>query len=221
MSLGGRLPTLPSARPGLEKIALEQRRGAFVALAVEGAPMMTTIRCRSPRWRARHDVVAGRAGVAGLHAVDAGIAAEQAVVVVDEPAAERAAPPMPNRSCSSGNSRNRARPIIAMSRAELTCGRDPAGRWDCANCDSCRPSLRRVDVHLVGEGLDRARDAFGDRHRDVVRRLHHQHLQGVVERHQRAGPEPHLRGRHAGRAGRDPQRRVERDLPSRTLLSAT
>ena len=49
-----------------------------------------------------------------------------------------------------------------------------------------------VGVHQVGEALDRAADAFGDRHRHVVGRFHHQHLQGVVDGEAGADFESHL-----------------------------
>ena len=70
--------------------------------------------------------------------------------------------------------------------------------------------LGRRRVHLVGEALDRAGDAFGDHHRDVVGRLDHQHLQRVAERDLDARAEAHFRGGHARRAHRHRQRRVER-----------
>jgi hypothetical protein len=67
-------------------------------------------------------------------------------------------------------------------------------------------------VHVVGEALDRARNALGDHHRDIVGRLDHQHLERVVERHFGAGPEPHFRRRHARGAHRHDKRRVECQL---------
>ena len=68
--------------------------------------------------------------------------------------------------------------------------------------------LLGLGVHLRREGVHRARHALGDGHGDVVGRLHHQHLEGVVEGDLGAGPEAHLRGRLARRAHRDDERRV-------------
>jgi hypothetical protein len=66
-------------------------------------------------------------------------------------------------------------------------------------------------VHQVGEILNRATDAFREHDRHVVRRLHEQHLERVVDRDGRAGREPHLDRRLRHRVGRNGEQLVERD----------
>ena len=51
-------------------------------------------------------------------------------------------------------------------------------------------------VHHVGEAVDRAADALGDGHGNVIGRLDHDDLEGVVERDLDAGREAHLGRRH-------------------------
>ena len=65
--------------------------------------------------------------------------------------------------------------------------------------------------HVFGEILDRAVDAFGEQHRHVVRRFHHQHLQRVVDRDLGAGREAHLGRRLRRGVARNREQRVERD----------
>ena len=73
------------------------------------------------------------------------------------------------------------------------------------------PLRRRV--HFVGKGFDGPVDALGDHHGDVVGRLHHQHLERIVEGHQRARRKAHFRGRHAGGAHGHGERSVHRQAP--------
>ena len=65
--------------------------------------------------------------------------------------------------------------------------------------------------HVVGEILDRAVDAFGEQHRHVVGRLHHHHLERVVDGDLRARRKAHLGRRLHRRIGRHREQRVERD----------
>ena len=93
-----------------------------------------------------------------------------------------------------------------MSRAEeiwSSAGR-PFGltKLDCDHAETTR-----VVVHLVGEVLDRAGDAFGEHDRHVVRRFHHQHLERVVDGDHGAGREAHLHRGLCRRVGRDDERR--------------
>ena len=97
-----------------------------------------------------------------------------------------------------------------MSRAEEICrgSGSPLGltQWLCV-----MPSAREWCVHLGGESADRARDVLGEGDRDIVCGVHDQHLQRVVDRHERAGWIAHLGGRHPGRALADQDRRAEID----------
>ena len=44
-----------------------------------------------------------------------------------------------------------------------------------------------MPVHLIGEALDRAANAFGQHDGDIVRRFDHQHLERIVDGDLRAG----------------------------------
>ena len=72
-------------------------------------------------------------------------------------------------------------------------------------------ALRRC-VHVVGEILDRAGDAFRDHHRDIVGRFDHQHFERVVEGHLCARAKAHFRRRHPCGARRHDERRVHGQL---------
>ena len=159
---------------------------------------------------ARHHIETRRAGEARLHPVCAGIAAKQTIVVGDVSVAEL------NRADAE-----EIGVVGKLAQQRPGDDRHVAGRGhvigivQAVGIDEMRlmqAQPLRVGVHVVGKGFDRARNAFGDHHRDIVGRLDHQHLERVVERHLGAGPEPHFRRRHARRASRHDERRIESEL---------
>ena len=102
----------------------------------------------------------------------------------------------------SGKSCSSARARMARSRAEVICS--SAGRpFGLTQLDWVMPRFLLVAVHLVGELLDRAADAFGQHDRHVVGRLHHQHLERVVDGDLGAGLEADLGRRLRGGASRE------------------
>jgi hypothetical protein len=66
-----------------------------------------------------------------------------------------------------------------------------------------------MPVHQIGKALDRAAHTFGQHDGDIVRRLDHHHLQGIVDRDLRSCSETHLHRGLRHRVGRDGQRLVE------------
>ena len=154
----------------------------------------------------RHHVEPGRAGEPGLHPVGAGIAAEQAVVVADDLGAELQFADVEKAGALGKVVQQRAGDHRHVARRGVVLGIVQPVRVD--EMQFVQADLLRLGVHLRREGVHRTRHALGDGHGDVVWRLHHQHLEGVVERDLGAGPEAHLRGRLARRARRDDERRV-------------
>ncbi len=156
-----------------------------------------------------HEIEAGGADEAGLHAVGAGIAPDQRVVVALHHLAHSNAGQAPVvvvfRHLANDGTRQQG--DIAR-RGNLVVGGQAIG------IDEGRLSHAQaagVTVHQVGEVLDRPGDSLGEHHRNVVRRFHHQHLQCVVDGHDGAGAEAHLDRVLRGGIGRNLKRRVERD----------
>ena len=180
-------------------------------------------RAHWPRWRAQHhrdqplavagrgrdQVEAGGADEAGLHPVGARIAADQGVVVAVDPLAHADAGQVPvvvvfGKLADHG----------ARENGEVARGHDLLVGGQAVGIDEVRlshPQPLRRRVHLVGEILDRPGDALGEQHRHVVCRLHHQHLERVVDGDQGADRKSHLGRRLRSRRRRDRHGLVEGD----------
>ena len=148
--------------------------------------------------RADNEIEAGRAGKARFHTVGAGITAEHAVVVGDDPLAE-----------TQGADVEQVRLLGKIDVERATEDRHVARRGDVTRIGQAvgidemglvHAQRARRGVHLTGESLDRAGDALRDGDGEVVGRFDHQHLQRIVERDQRARAKSHLRRRLRGRA---------------------
>ncbi len=154
------------------------------------------------------EVVAGGTDEAGLEAVGAGIAADQLVEILRDPAA------VTNRGNvheifvfrQIANDRPRQHRQIAR-RGDLAVGGQTVGVD--VTCLRHAELLRGL-VHFRRETIDRTADALGQHHGHVVGRLHQHHLQRVIDRDLRARPEPHLRGRLRSCDRRYREQRIER-----------
>ena len=143
--------------------------------------------CRSDEIEAR------RADEAGLHAVGALDSGRSACCSCASMRLPNLIAGCANRCSYSGISRiHRAgedRQVARRGDLEL--------RWQPVGVDEAR--LRHAEpargaVHLVGELLDRPGHALGEHDRDVVRRLHHQHLERIVDGDRGADAKPILLG---------------------------
>ena len=158
-----------------------------------------------------HQIVAGGADETGLETIGTRIAPDQLVEIVRHPAAEADRGDVHEifvfrqiADHGAGEDRQIAR------RGDLAVGRQPV-RVDVARLRHAEPlgSL----IHLRRETVDRTADAFGEHHGHVVGRLHHHHLQRVVDGDLNARTETHLGRRLGGCDRRHRQQRVERQTP--------
>ena len=156
-----------------------------------------------------HHVVAGGADEAGLHAVGAGIAVEQRIVIVHHPVAVADRMDVPIEIVFGKFLDQRARQNAEVARRGDVVLRRQSVRVDEIALRHAEPA--GIGVHHVGEALDRAADALGDGHRHVVGRFDHQHLHRVVDGDGGADLEAHLGRLLRGRVARYREQRVEAD----------
>ena len=161
--------------------------------------------------RGRDQVVAGSADEAGLEAVGAGIASDQLVEILRDPAAVADRRNMHEVFVFRQVANDGARQDREITRRRHL----PVGR-QAVRIDVAR--LRHAElccglVHHRREAVDRAADALGEHHGHVVGRLHHHHLQRVVDGDLNARTEAHLGWRLRGGGRGHRQHRIERQTP--------
>ena len=203
----------------------ERRRQPGQAAAVEAAleQLRGLLRAHRARIRAEHDrdqpaavagggghhVVAGGADEAGLHAVGAGIAVDQRIVVAQHAIAVADRGNVPVGIVFREFADQRARQNAEIARRGDVIFRRQSVRIDEIGLRHAEPA--GIGVHHVGEALERAADAFGNRHRDVVGGFDHQHLQRIVDGDGGAELEAHLGRLLRHRIARHRQQRIERN----------
>ena len=159
---------------------------------------------------AGHDIETGGTGEAGLHAIDAGIAAHQAIMGRDDGGAQlQRANAKQAGVVGKIPKQGPAQQRHVAGRGHLPLVGQAVGIVENAVFHAQRQSGR---VHVDSESFHRAGNAFGDRHGNVVGGFHHQHFQGIVERHFGARTKAHLAGGHARRPRRDAERGVGGDV---------
>ena len=127
--------------------------------------------------------------------------------------------PMSNRSCMVGNPQQRAgedrhvagRGLVALVGQAVGVGEAAADHAEALG----------MGVHQLREALDRAADILGDGRGDVVGRLDHHDLEGVVERISVPGLKPILDGGRAAAPSETVRSVSMLNWPRRTLSSAT
>ena len=154
-----------------------------------------------------NEIESGGTDESGLHPVRAGIAAKERVVV-------------PLHHLSHADARQVPVVVIlreladerACENGEVARGGNLIVRRQAVGIHKARlrhAEMAGMPVHQIGKALDRAAHTFGQHDGDIVRRLDHHHLEGIVDRDLRAGAEAHLHRGLRHRVGRDGQRLVE------------
>ena len=152
----------------------------MVRSLAEGEPSTTVISRRPVMGRAGHDVEAGRADEPGLHAVRARIAADEAVVVADDAAAELDGADMEQILLLRELAQQRPGEDRHVARRGLLPLVGQTVRID-EMALAHAEALGGV-VHHGGEAVDRAAEILGDGRGDVVRRLDHDDLSALSRR---------------------------------------
>ena len=157
-----------------------------------------------------HHVIAGGADETGLHAVGAGIAVDQRIVVTHHAIAVADRRDVPVGFGVREFADHRARQDTEIARRADVIFRRQSVRIDKIGLRHAEPA--RIGVHQVGEALERAADALGKGHRHVIGGLDHQHLERVVDGDAGADLEAHLGRLLRRRVFRHREQRVEREL---------
>ncbi len=182
-----------------------------VRATAEGAPRMTAMRRLFAAGGGGDQIEPGRADEAGLHAIRARVAVDEAVVVAIHHLAE-------------AHGRNAEQRFLLREMVDQRARQygEVAGRGDLARIGQAVGIVvvraRHAEplggvVHLLDEGGHGAAHAFGDDHGHVVGRLHHEHAQGILQRELGARLEAHLARLLRGGERRDGQKAVEADAP--------
>ncbi len=159
--------------------------------------------------RGGDQIVAGGTDEAGLETVGAGVASDQLVEILRDPAAEADRGNVDEifvfrqiANDAAGEDRKIA------GRSDLTL-RGQAIRIDIVRLR--HPEPVRGLIHLSRKTIDRTSDALGEHHGHVVGRFHQHHLQRVIDGDLDPRPETHLGWRLRRRDRRYRQQGIQRD----------